>query len=585
MSCLWFCGGVEQRVRSRIFVTLFALPFFGVGVWMLWSVCNSMYDAWEMRGWQPTEARLLSAGYNTHSGDDSDAYEAYASYTYTHLAQTYTGDRVSINSGADNIGAYQQDTGRQLSAAMSRNETITVWVNPGKPYETVIDRGLRWGLIGFKSIFLFVFGGVGLGLLIFVWRAPKEKDKNKPEYQDSPWLLNNDWQAATIRSDSKMAMWGAWAFAAIWNLISAPTPFLAYEEIVEKQNLLAGVALLFPIVGIGLIVWAIKRTNEWRRFGATPVVLDPFPGSIGGHVGGTIDTNLPYDSTHRFLLTLTSIHSYMSGSGDNRSRKERALWQDEVVAHTESLGTGTRLVFRFDVPDGLTESDAQPSGDSYKLWRLDLSADLPGTDVDRSFEIPVYATALEARNIRDFKVEATQSVQDAVYDMAIRDLVQVKNDGMSKTLIYPMGRNIVSNGAAILIGGTFAVAGWFLIVQEGQRLFGSILGGAGALVAISAFYMLFKSLEVSTNGGTISSVRRLLGIAIRRREMRRNDFHRFEQNSGMQTQSGGKHVLFYKVNAIDRSAGKILLGEGFRGKSKADAAIRFLSRELGLTET
>ena len=36
MGCLWFCGGVEQRVRGRIFITLFALPFFGVGVWMLW---------------------------------------------------------------------------------------------------------------------------------------------------------------------------------------------------------------------------------------------------------------------------------------------------------------------------------------------------------------------------------------------------------------------------------------------------------------------------------------------------------------------------------------------------------------------
>ena len=571
-------------MRSRIFVTLFALPFFGVGVWMLWSIGNTLYDAWDMRGWHATEAHLVTAGYNTNYGDDSNSYEAYANYTYTHFAQTYQGDRVSLSSGADNIGDYQQDTGRRLSAAMSRNATITVWVNPDTPYEAIIDRELRWGLIGFKSIFLFVFGGVGLGLIVFVWRAPKEKDKNKPEYQDAPWLLNHDWQTATVRSSSKAAMWGAWVFAAIWSLISAPMPFLAYEEVVEKQNYLAIVALLFPIVGIGLIVWAVKLSNEWRRFGATPVVLDPFPGSIGGHVGGTIDTNLPYDSTHRFLLTLTSIHSYMSGSGDDRSRKERAMWQDEVVAHTESSGTGTRLVFRFDVSDGLMESDAQQSGDSYNLWRLDLSADLPGTDVDRSFEIPVYATATESRSISDFKVDASESVQDAVYDKAIRELVQVTQDGMGKKLVYPMGRNIVSNGAAILIGGTFAAAGWFLVVQEGQRMFGSIFGGIGALVAISAFYMLFKSLEVSSDGGTISSVRRLLGIAIRRREMRRSEFRRFEQNTGMQTQSSGKHVLYYKVNAVDRSAGEILLGEGFKGKSIADAAIRFLSRELGLTE-
>jgi hypothetical protein len=66
--------------------------------------------------------------------------------------------------------------------------------------------------------------------------------------------------------------------------------------------------------------------------------------------------------------------------------------------------------------------------------------------------------------------------------------------------------------------------------------------------------------------------------------MRRSEFHRFEQNTGMQAQTGGKHVLYYKVNAVDRNAGEILLGERFKGKSIADAAIRFLSRELGLTE-
>ncbi len=314
-------------------------------------------------------------------------------------------------------------------------------------------------------------------------------------------------------------------------------------------------------------------------------MLDPFPGSIGGHVGGTIDTNLPYDSNNKFLLTLTSIHSYISGSGKNRSRHERAKWQDEVVAHTELCAAGTRLVFRFDVPDGLSESDARKSGDSYDLWRLSLAADLPGVDVDRSFDIPVYATATTSRGITDFEVEASQSRQDAVFDKAIRDLVRLKSDGMLKTLTYPMGRNIASNGIAILIGATFAACGWFLIVQEGRGGFGGIFGGIGVLLAISAFYMLFKSLDVSSDGTRIRSVRRLFGIPIRRREMRRNDFLRFEHSSGMQRQSSGKHIMFYKVKAIDRYGEEMLIGEAFKGKSRTDAAIRFLSQELGLTES
>ena len=38
--------------------------------------------------------------------------------------------------------------------------------------------------------------------------------------------------------------------------------------------------------------------------------------------------------------------------------------------------------------------------------------------------------------------------------------------------------------AGTLIGAVFAGAGWFLVVQEGQTIFGSIFGGVGALVAL-----------------------------------------------------------------------------------------------------
>ena len=44
----------------------------------------------------------------------------------------------------------------------SRPYPAPVWVNPDAPGESIIDRDIRWGLVGFKSIFLFVFGGVGL---------------------------------------------------------------------------------------------------------------------------------------------------------------------------------------------------------------------------------------------------------------------------------------------------------------------------------------------------------------------------------------------------------------------------------------
>lgn len=570
-------------MKGRILVSLFALPFFSVGVWMLWSVSSTLNEAQQMRAWVPVDARILSAGYTTSSGD-SDTYEVYAEYTYSYGGAYYTADRVTLSGGGDNIGDYQMDMGNRLSALMSRGETVAVYVDSEQPQMAIVDRSIRWGLIGFKSIFIFVFGGVGLFLLIAAWRAPREKDETLPEYQASPWLLNDNWQTPTIRSDSRMAMWGAWGFAAFWNLISAVTPFLAYREVVEKQNYIALVALLFPLVGIGLIVWAIRRTLEWRRFGAAPVTLDPFPGSIGGHVGGVIDLNLPFDSSHRFELTLTNVHHYVSGSGKNRSRKEKALWQDVQIAHAELGSKGTRLVFRFDVPEGQTETDAEASGDSYDAWRLNLKAELPGADLDRDYDIPVYATATRSRMLSDRAVQQSRRELGAVSEEKIRNAINVTHGATGKRMLYPMGRNLASSIGGFVIGSIFAAAGWYLVVEEGQRIFGGIFGGVGGLIAIATLYMMLNSLEVSQQGSGVRTVRRILGIPVGRKTMQHHEFDKFIKDSSFQTQSGGNHVMHYSIYALDRQGNKMVVGEGFKGESEANAAIRFIAGELGLQD-
>jgi hypothetical protein len=569
-------------MKGRIVGSLFALPFFGVGVWMLWSVSTTFYEAWEMQRWAQVEARLITAGYETHSGDDSDTYKAYARYSYSYGGNRYTGDRVTIAGGGDNIGDYHTDMGSALSAKLARGQPVTVRVNSEEPWQSIIDPSIRWGLIGFKSIFVFVFGGVGLGLLVFIWKAPKDKDASLPQYKDAPWLLNHDWQTPTIRSSSRAAMWGAWVFAAFWNLISSVTPFMAYKEVTESQNYLALIALLFPLVGIGLITWAVRQTLEWRRFGPAPVTLDPFPGSIGGHVGGTIDLNLPFDSAAHFRVTLTSLHSYISGSGKNRSRKEKPEWQDEIVAHAQPGNKGTRLTFRFDVPAGLPETDALQEGDDYYLWRMNVSADLAGADLGRDYDIPVYATAKSSRQLSNLAVERGRDAQKELSDASVRDLVRMKQGVMGRSLFYPMGRHILSNLFGMIFGVVFAGAGYFLIVQEGATIFGSIFGGVGALVALSAFYMMSNSLEVSQDGTSVHTVRRWLGVPIRRKSMHRSQFVKLRKKSSMKSQSGGKHTIYYAIHMVDNSGNKMKVGDGFKGESQARAAIRLIAKELGL---
>lgn len=562
---------------------LFAFPFFGVGVWMGYSIGANLADARQMGQWVPVQGRLLRAGYKTNSGDDSDTYEAYADYSYEFGGRQYRNDRVGIAGGADNIGDYQQDMGRYLSGLQSRDGTIVVYVDPDEPAKAILDRSIRWGLIGFKSIFLLTFGGVGLGLLIFVFRTPKEKDLSAPEYRDKPWLANDNWQTAPIKSSSKTAMYASWGFAAFWNLVSAPLPFVIYKEVTEKNNLPVLLGLLFPLIGIGLITWAVRRTLEWNRFGPAPVTLDPFPGSIGGHVGGTIDVNLPYDPGAQFSITLINVRSYVSGSGKNRSRNESAEWQDTQVAHTSSGPRGSRLSFRFTVPEDLEESAADQSEETYYLWRLNVKADLPGVDIDRDYEIPVYATGQASAQLSEISLDQARSKQKQVDVRLIESLVNLSYGAGGRVMRFPMGRNLLSGISGLVFGAIFTGAGRYLVNFESSPIMGGVFGLVGLLIVVSAFYAVLNSLEVLQAGGDIRTVRRVLGIPVKRGRMRCADFVRFSKKASSRTQSGSQHIIHYTISAVDRTGQELVVGEGFKGSSLADAAAEFIAQQFGLS--
>jgi hypothetical protein len=85
------------------------------------------------------------------------------------------------------------------------------------------------------------------------------------------------------------------------------------------------------------------------------------------------------------------------------------------------------------------------------------------------------------------------------------------------------------------------------------------------------------------DGADIRTIRRILGIPVKRGRMRRADFVRFNTKASSKTQSGNHHVIHYKIFAVDNSGQKLVVGEGFNGASQADAATDFIARQFGLT--
>jgi hypothetical protein len=118
--------------------------------------------------------------------------------------------------------------------------------------------------------------------------------------------------------------------------------------------------------------------------------------------------------------------------------------------------------------------------------------------------------------------------------------------------------------------------------SEGHLLFGGIFAAIGWLVVLGSLYSMLNSLQVVSGPEYLKTVRRILGIPVRRRQIRRSEFVRFSKGSASVTQMGDKHVMHYSIFAEDRHGQKIVVGDGFKGERQASAAIRFISRETGL---
>lgn len=379
-------------------------------------------------------------------------------------------------------------------------------------------------------------------------------------------------------------MYAIWFFAVIWNAISLPTTFLM-PNVWRKEGALALIILLFPLVGLGLLYWALKLTREWRHFGNTPLTLDPFPGAIGGDVGGEIELQVPYEPALACEVTLCCLYSHETGSGDDSTRQERVEWQDSGYAQVERTAQGMRLRFRSAVPAGLRASEEE-SGDHY-FWRLSVKAQLPGGDLNRSFTIPVYATG---ENSRFQQLDTGKAVPHGVPELKAESLLPLRYNGGVRELDYPMFRQPWRVLMMVAVGGVFAIAGivlWGKAPREGGGLYfmGGIFTFLGSLLTLGGLYAGFTSLYVAWDGKQVLTIRRLLGIAIRRRRANYHEVLGVVLNKGATSnQKGDVHRIKFHVVA-QTSKGEMVLAENIDSHSKAKVVEAYFREQFGLSES
>jgi predicted RNA-binding protein with TRAM domain len=633
-----------MQIYKRFLSVLFGSIFLGVGVFLMWQTTGTTLVNWQgMQSWQSSQARLL-----TVSGDTS---KATARYRYVVAGVSYESERVYVAQFNDNIGDYQEKLQQRLSSIFDDRQVISIWINPHNPSESVIDRNMRWGLFVLMMVFCSVFVLIGLLVVIFSFKSHKKSTQERVpnftglrreweavstdvnnketfvEYRQrkikeskrhsqntkntQSWQTRKGWQAASIRSNARNRLWLTWGGALLATVIIAPMAVNLFDEMykgITSGNYLTLLVLLFPLVAILLIYQAIKATLEYRRFGKVLFNMDPYPGAIGGHVGGKILVpKLAYDIVNaqasECSVRLECVYSTVSGSGDDRRRSESILWAQQGAPKVARLGKGVSFSFRFDTPEHLPSSDVVQK-ETYNFWRLTVKVNIKGIDLNREYNIPVFKDVDDSKTSRHVRhdVSAQQEKQTSLAASITRHVIEQGDfnvEGLSRAmrtkkkegelhLAFPMFRNKILIMFLAIFSGGFGFASLSIIMSAlGGGVMGIVMWVFSvpflcvAIISTIAFvYVAFNNLRVNIKAGSVTVLRRLLFIPILKRQLHSDDIASLSIKRTGSTGSGVDEVEHFNILVHDKKGKKVTLAEDIDGEVAAESFKEYLHTRL-----
>jgi len=477
---------------SRLVGLLFLLVGAAFGAWLL----TDLFRWQQTRGWEPVSAELLHVALQENRSDDSTTWQVRASYQYEYAGRRWESDRVGISGGADNIGDFHQRLHTQLKQSWQQQQPVTAWVNPANPQQALLNRDLRAGLVALKALFPVAFGGFGLAALLF-GRRQQKRQQDAVGQPDQPWLQQQAWQSTTLLDNARSNWIGALVMALLWNAISLPLLFVLTDEI-SGGNPAALLGLLFPLIGVGLLWWALRGWQRWRRYGQSRLQLAALPVPLAGMLRATLE--IPVRLNSRSLqVQLLCVRKTLRGTGKNRRSRESILWENQYdvsLQAGDSIGANSARIV-IPLPADQPVSSWQNRRDQI-IWRLSAEADEPGVDYASEFELPVFAVDTEPVS-DEHAAELPAEKPDLWRDTG----VQHGYSSQGQRFYWPRLRLLTAGLWTLLAALLFGGIGLFLLLQQQAWL----LGGVFTLVALAilwgAITMLFQRSEIVIGQGKL----------------------------------------------------------------------------------
>jgi len=426
-----------------------------------------------------------------------------------------------------------------------------------------------WKNAALFVVFSLVFGGVGFGGLAIARAAAKESrrlEQCKKDHPDSPWLWREDWAKGQIASSTRSVMVGAWLFALFWNLVSSPVVFVLPREIKKQHNAWLLLILVFPLAGVGLLVWAIRATLRWRKFGNSVFKMIHIPGVLGGQLAGAIHTPAQLRAPEGVRLRLACVSLVTTGAGNSRSTNETVLWEDEKTLRPDALAAAAGIPVYFQIPAEGAESNSDNPALRI-VWRLEASARVPGVDYFAQFEVPVFKAAPGAQPAVPARDPLTRFLVPADPEKlsASSKVRRQTTPTGGHEFYFPPARNPGAATGLTLVLIAWWAGCWLAAHFKAPIIFPIVIAVFGLLLTVAALELWFGSVRVVLESQTVTVTRRWAGIGSVQ-SLSTDDIVEIKTARGMQI---GRSV-YYDIRMVDRAGRQCTAGNAIPRREEAE---------------
>jgi hypothetical protein len=436
----------------------------------------------------------------------------------------------------------------------------------------------------YPMMFAVIFCGIGFGLMYLALTGSKRYDRQhrlQDEHPNEPWLWRADWAVGRVQSRTEGNVVLSWVGTIFWNLISWPVAIFVVPTAVRQKGPVGYVALLFPAIGVFLLVNAIRQTLAFWEFGKTYFEMPRVPGVVGRELKGSIQARFPHSPDHGVTLRLSSVHRYVTGSGNTQTTHENILWRDEAELNSGQLcpgPAGTMIPVAFHIPSDAQQTQRLGPQDEF-LWLLEATANVPGVNYHDVFEVPVFRTAQTPTGAEEAAEKTTFTVHTNETQRPEQLSVRVQQVAEGTEFYFPAARNKSFAASTTVFAAIFGGTAYGLAHTRAPFIFPLAFGLFALLLVYFAVQMWLGTTRVVI-GSSLTLQSGLLGGG-KVQQIAFSDIAAISDKINGQ-QGGGTGTPYYDIEMTLRDGRKLTLGRSLRDKHETEWLMSEMRRLTGL---